>query len=203
MKGIFEVMKRSNIKAIISILCFLILGLTACSSNKETIVGKYINVYNESNYIVFNEDGSFIDNFLTTTSKGNTTISDNYIYQIDDDGLITIIDTNEYEFQDSLHEYELGWLYKNYIGSLWSGTLPTKNEDTTITCVLNDFTCKYHFKDDKTYELNTVSNNETVNTENGTYSINGDEVICTNDEGETTTFVFSDGTIYCAEYVKE
>lgn len=196
-------MKKNKIKIIISILCLLIWGLTACSSNKKNIIGKYINIFDESHYIIFNKDDSFIDNFLTTTSKGNTTISDNYIYKIDDDGLITIIDTTEYEFQDSLYEYEFGWLYKNYIGSLWSGTLPTKNEDTTITCVLNGYTFEYRFKDDKTYEYNTSSNNEIVHAENGTYSVNGNEITCTSNDGQVTTFIDIDGNAYCIEYVKE
>lgn len=181
----------------------MILGLTACSSNKKNIIGKYINVFDESHYIIFNEDDSFIDNFLTTTNKGNPSISDCYIYRIDDNGLITIIDTTEYEGQDSLNEYEFGWIYENYVGSLWSGDFPTKNIDTKITCILNNITFEYQFSEDNTYEYTVTSNGEIVNTESGTYSINGNKVICTSEENVAITFFNTDNGVFCAEYTKE
>lgn len=196
-------MKKNKIKLAILILCLFILGLSACSSNKKNIIGKYINVFDESHYIIFSEDDSFIDNFLTTTNKENSSISDCYIYRIDDKGLITIIDTTEYEGQNSLNEYEFGWIYENYVGSLWSGDLPTKNIDTKITCILNNIIFEYQFNKDNTYEYTATSNGEKVNTEYGTYSINGNEVICTSEEDVATTFFNTDNGVFCVEYIKE
>lgn len=196
-------MKKNNTKIIFFILCLLIFELVACSSNKKNIVGKYVNIFDESHYIIFNEDGSFIDNFLTTTSKGNTSISDCYIYQIDDNGLITVIDTTEYEGQDSPNKYELGWIYNNYICSLWTGILPIKPQNATITCTLNGLTCEYSFNDNKVYEYTVTSDEEILHTENGTYSINNDEVICTNKNKQAITFINIEDNICCIEYVKE
>ena len=53
-------MKKNNTKIIVSVFYFILLGLTACASNQKTIEGKYISIYDESNYLIFNKDGSLI-----------------------------------------------------------------------------------------------------------------------------------------------
>lgn len=195
-------MKRNRTFTFIMLL-LIVLGLSACSSQKQKLSGKYIDIYDETHYVSFDKDGTFIDNFLTTTSKGNTSISDFYVYKIDDNGLITIIDTTEYEGQNTLDEYQLGILYKNYIGAFWNGVLSITYKDTTITNILGDMILTYNFKEDKTYEYTVTSNNKIVHTENGTYTINGKKVVCTSEEGIVTTFIGADDKVFCIEYVKE
>ena len=195
-------MKRNRTFTFIT-LFLIVLGLSACSSQKQKLSGKYIDIYDETHYVSFDKDGTFIDNFLTTTSKGNTSISDFYVYKIDDNGLITIIDTTEYEGQNTLDEYQLGILYKNYIGAFWNGVLSITYKNTTITNILGDLILTYNFKEDKTYEYTVTSNNKIVHTENGTYTINGKEVVCTSEEGVVTTFINADDKVFCIEYVKE
>lgn len=195
-------MKRNRTFTFIMLL-LIVLGLSACSSQKQKLSGKYIDIYDETHYVSFDKDGTFIDNFLTTTSKGNTSISDFYVYKIDDNGLITIIDTTEYEGQNTLDEYQLGILYKNYIGAFWNGVLSITYKNTTITNILGDLILTYNFKEDKTYEYTVTSNNKIVHTENGAYTINGKEVVCTSEEGVVTTFINADDKVFCIEYVKE
>lgn len=195
-------MKQNHIFTFIMFL-LIVLGLSACSSQKQELSGKYIDIYDETHYLSFNEDGIFVDNFLTTTSKGNTSISNNYVYQIDDNDFITIIDTTEYEWQDELDKYDLGWLYDDKIGKWLNGELPTNDIETSISCLLNGYEFKFHFKEDKSYEYTTTSNNEIVHTENGTYTINGNEVVCTSEEGVTTTFISTEDKVFCIEYIKE
>ena len=195
-------MKRNRTFTFIMLL-LIVLGLSACSSQKQKLSGKYIDIYDETHYVSFDKDGTFIDNFLTTTSKGNTSISDFYVYKIDDNGLITIIDTTEYEGQNTLDEYQLGILYKNYIGAFWNGVLSITYKDTTITNILGDMILTYNFKEDKTYEYTVTSNNKIVHTENGTYTINSKKVVCTSEEGIVTTFIGADDKVFCIEYVKE
>ena len=195
-------MKRNRTFTFIMLL-LIVLGLSACSSQKQKLSGKYIDIYDETHYVSFDKDGTFIDNFLTTTSKGNTSISDFYVYKIDDNGLITIIDTTEYEGQNTLDEYQLGILYKNYIGAFLNGVLSITYKNTTITNILGDLILTYNFKEDKTYEYTVTSNNKIVHTENGTYTINGKEVVCTSEEGVVTTFINADDKVFCIEYVKE
>lgn len=184
-------------------LLLIVLGLSACSSQKQKLSGKYIDIYDETHYVSFDNDGTFIDNFLTTTSKGNTSISNNYIYQIDNNGFITIIDTTEYEWQDELDKSDFGWLYDGKIGKWLNGELSTNDIETTISCLLNGYDFKYCFKENKSYEYTVTSNNEIVHTENGTYKINDNEVVCTSEEGVVTTFINADDKVFCIEYVKE
>lgn len=195
---------KHNRTFIFIILLLTVLGLSACSSKKQQLVGKYIDIYDETHYLKFNEDSSFIDNFLTTTSKGNTSISDFYIYQIDENGLITIIDTTEYEGQDILDEYELGILYKNYIGNRWEGVLSKKYDNATITrTILGYSILTYNFKEDKSYEYTITSNNEIVHSEKGIYTVNDKEVVCVSEDGVTTTFINTENNVFCLQYVKE
>lgn len=194
---------KQNRTFIFITLLLTILGLSACSSQKQQLVGKYIDIYDENHYLYFSEDNTFVDNFLTTTSEGNTDISDFYIYQIDNDGFITIISKLKYEFQDSLDKYELGWLCDEKIGIWLDGSFPTNGIETSISCSLNGYEFKYHFKNDKSYEHTITSNNEIIHTEKGTYSINGNEVICTSEDGIITTFINVEDKVFCIEYVKE
>lgn len=195
-------MKRKRTFTFIMLL-LIALELSACSSQKQEILGKYIDIYDGTHYLSFNEDGTFVDNFLTTTSKGNTNISNNYIYQIDDNGFITIIDTTEYELQDELDKYDFGWLYDDKIGKWLNGELPTNDIETSVFCLLNGYEFKFYFKEDKSYEYTVTSNNEIVHTENGMYTINDNEIVCISEDGATTTFINTEDKVFCIEYVKE
>ena len=41
--------------------------------------------------------------------------NDDFVYTIDENNIITAIDTTEYEGKDSLNEYEIVILYNDYI----------------------------------------------------------------------------------------
>lgn len=195
-------MKQKRIFAFIMLL-LIILWLSACSAHDKKIDGKYVSIYNESSYLVFDKNGSFTNSLWNITNNGITTIDDRFVYTIDENNIITAIDTTEYEGQDSLNEYEIGILYKDYICILWEGVLSKTYKDTTITNTLGDLILTYNFKEDKTYEYTVTSNNEIVHTENGTYTINGKEVVCISEDGVTTTFISAEDKVFCIEYVKE
>ncbi len=80
-------------------------------------------------------------------------------------------------------------MYKEYICVGWNGTLSSEYEDTSLTNTLGDLNLAYNLKKDKTYEYTVTSDDEVVHTENGTYSINNNEVVCTNTENKVTTFI--------------
>lgn len=197
-------MKKSNIKKItISILCFLFIGLTACSSKQETIAGKYISIYDESNYLIFEKNGSVISNMWTTFENGEYIPRDCIQYSIDENNMVVAIDTTEYVGQDSLNEYEIGILYKDYICIKWNGSPIRDYIDTTMTHTLGDLVLKFELKKDKSYEFSTISYNEVVDTETGTYLIKDNEIVCTSNEGLVTTFMNIDENIYSIEYAKD
>lgn len=184
-------------------LLLIVLGLSACSSHDKTIDGRYVSIYDESSYLIFDKDGSFKNSLWNITSNGNTTINDNFVYTIDENNIITAIDTTEYAGQDSLNEYEIGILYKDYICILWNGALSQTYKDTIITTTIGDLLLTFNLKKDKSYEYTVTSNNEIVNTENGTYTINGNEVVCTSEDGVIITFITTDEKVFSIEYVKE
>ena len=188
---------------VILFICILLLSLTACDSNKKTIEGKYISIYDESNYLIFNKDGSLISNLWTNIKNGESIPQDCFRYSIDENNIITAIDTTKYEGQDELNKYEIGIMYKEYICISWNGTLSNKYEDVSLINTIGDLNLTYNLKEDKTYEYTVTSDGEIVYTENGTYSINNDEVICTNEDNVNTTFINIDDKTYCIEYVKE
>lgn len=196
-------MKKNNTKIIISVFCFILLGLTACTSNSKGIEGKYVSIYDESTYLIFNKDGSLISSLWNTIENGESIPQDCFRYSIDENNIITAIDTTEYEGQNELNKYEIGIMYKDYICIKWNGTLSNEYEDTSLTNTLGDLNLTYNLKEDNTYEYTVTSDGEVVHTENGTYSINNNEVICTNEDKKVTTFVEIDDNIYCIEYAKE
>ncbi len=184
-------------------LFLVILGLSGCSSNHKTLDGKYVSIYNETSYLIFNRDGSFTNSLWNDINNGTSTTTNNFIYTVDDYNVITAVDTTEYEGEKSLKEYEVGILYNDYICIIWNGILPVNNINTTITNTLGDLLLTYNFKEDKSYEYTVTSNNEIVNTENGTYTVNDNEVICTKEDGVVTTFISEEDKVFCIEYVKE
>lgn len=188
--------------------CFLFLGLTACNSQEEKeITGTYVSVYDKSDYLVFDKDGTFINSMWTITSNGNTTIQDCFEYTINDNGLIIAIDTTEYAGQNSFKEYEIGYLYEDYICSLWEGNLPKDYTDTTISYefefVDEEYIFTYTFKNDMTYEYTASSNEEILETKAGTYLIDKNTVTCTSENNNVITFINADNKSYCIEYTKE
>lgn len=196
-------MKRNNTKFIISVFCFILLGLTACTSNPKAIEGKYVSIYDESDYLIFNKDGSLISSLWTTIENDESIPQDCFQYSIDENNIITGIDTTEYEGEDELNKYEIGIIYKEYICIKWNGTLSNEYEDTELTNILGDLILTYNLKEDKAYEYTVTSDGEVVHTENGTYTINGKEVVCTSEEGVVTTFIGAEDKVFCIEYVKE
>lgn len=180
-----------------------ILGLSGCSSHETTLDGKYVSIYDESKYLIFDNGGSFKNSLWNVTNNGTTTINNNFIYSIDENNIITAVDTTKYEGNDSSNKYEIGILYKNYICIMWKGTLSKTYKNATITNTLGDLLLTYNFKEDKSYEYTVTSNNEIVNTEHGTYTVNDNEVICTSEDNVTTTFISEEDKVFCIEYVKE
>lgn len=197
-------MKKNNTKIIIFVFCFILLGLTACTSNSKVIEGKYISIYDESTYLIFNKDGSLISNLWTTIENGENIPQDCFQYSIDENNIITAIDTTEYEGQDELNKYKIGIMYKEYICISWNGTLPTKKDNNaTLTNTVGDLILTYDFNENETYKYTVTSSGEIVHTENGTYSINNNEVICTNEDEQISTFLNINDGVYCIEYIKE
>lgn len=174
-------------------ICFLfMLSLTACSSKQNVIKGKYIADFDDSIYYIFYEDNTYETNYdwdlSVDSSKGLYTISE---------GNITLYNEN------GDYTYEIGCVYKDYIGSWWRGILPEAYDDVTITTELGDLILEYNIKEDKTYEYIVTSDGQVVHTENGMYLINNDKVICTSESDETHTFINADNRTYCIDYVKD
>ena len=84
-----------------------------------------------------------------------------------------------------------------------NGALSQTYKDTIITTTIGDLLLTFNLKKDKSYEYTVTSNNEIVNTENGTYTINGNEVVCTSEDGVIITFITTDEKVFSIEYVKE
>lgn len=196
-------MKKNHTKSIISVFCFILLGLTACTSSSKVIEGKYVSIYDELTYLIFNKDGSLTSSLWTTVENGKSIPRDCFRYSIDENNKIMAIDTTEYEGQDELNEYEIGIMYKDYICISWNGILSGTYEDILLTYTLGDLNLAYNLNKDKTYEYTVTSDGKIVHTENGTYSINGDKLTCTSNEGKVITFIDIDGNAYCIEYIKE
>ena len=194
-------MKQNRIFIIVTLI--IALGSFACSSHERTIDAKYVSVYDNSRYLIFDKNGSFQNSLWNVTYNGTTKINDSFIYNIGEDNIITAINTTKYEGQDSLKEYVIGILYKDYIGHIWDGNLPSNYDDTTITGTNRDLFGTYYFKEDKSYEYVVTSNNECVHTETGTYTINDNEVVCVSEEGLKTTFINANDKVFSIEYVKE
>jgi len=176
------------------ILLLIVLGLSACSAQTTVLSGKYISTFNNEIYYTFNEENYSTNNLwkdIDITDNGNGT------YIIKDEKIITYING------DDNYLFEIGYVYDKYIGSWWKGILPKTYEENTITNILGDLILTYNFKEDKTYEYTVTSNNGIVHTENGTYTINSKEVVCTSEEGVVTTFIGAEDKVFCIEYVKE
>lgn len=192
-------LRKYNAKMIL-VLIFTGLGLSACGSKETDLNGKYNYVYEDGIYYNF-VDGT---NYTTNNLRNGWNINDSGTgtYIIDGNKIITSINDDEY------HTYEVGYIYRNYIGSWWEGELPNKNDKTKeITIKLLDIdTLNYQFKEDDTYEFTIVSglsDNEVVFTEVGVYEIKGDIITCTNENNQVTTFLNSRDGIFCIEYIKE
>ena len=194
---------KQNRTFIFIMTLLIVLGLSACSSHERTIDAKYVSIFDNSSYLIFDKNGSIKNSLWNVTNNGTTSIADSFIYNIDEDNIITAIDTTEYEGQDSLNEYVIGILYKDYIGHIWNGNLPQNYDDATITDTLGDLFRTYNFREDKSYEYVVISNNETVHNETGTYTINDNEVVCVNEEGLIMTFINAEDKVFCIEYAKE
>ena len=111
-------MKKNNTKIIISVFLFY---LTRINSLHFKPKGKYVSIYDESTYLIFNKDGSLISSLWTTIENGESIPQDCFRYSIDENSIITAIDTTEYEGQNELNKYEIGIMYKDYICIKWNG----------------------------------------------------------------------------------
>ena len=185
-------MKRNT--TVILFIGILLLNLTSCSINKATIDGKYINTLDESIYYEFSNDNSYSTNntwdIPIDSSSGSYTITDNE--------LILYANNNED------YSMNLGFVYKDYICSSWDGVLPMTDKSTSASMALvGNLILSIDFREDNTYEYTVTSDGEVVHTENGTYLINNNEVVCINADKKTTTFILVDDNIYCIEYVRE
>ena len=186
-------MKRNH--AFTFIMLFLVvLGLSACSSQSKVLNGKYCSAFNSEIYYTFSGENYSTNNLwkdINITDSGNGT------YIIKDEKIITYINGDEN------YQYELGYKYNNYIVSLWNGILLKTYEDNTITNTLVDLLLTYNFKADKSYEYTVTSDNGIVHTEYGTYTVNDNKVVCTSEDGVTTTFINAEDKVFCIEYIKE
>lgn len=184
-------MKTKN-TIVILFIGILLFSLSACTSNQKAIEGRYVSTFDGSVYYTFSKDNTYATNYEWDTidcSQGSYIITDNKI--------------TLFSNKDKNYELNIGYIYDNYIGSWWNGTLSNEYEDTSLTNTLGDLNLTYNLKKDKTYEYTVTSDGEIVHTENGTYSINDNEAICTNENNINTTFINVEGNIYCIEYVKE
>lgn len=175
-------------------LLLIVLGLSACSSQTTVLSGKYISTFNHEIYYTFNGENYSTNNLwkdIDITDNGNGT------YIIKDEKITTYINGDEN------YQYVLGFIYNNYIVSLWEGILPKTYENTTTKNYLGDLILSINFKEDKTYEYTVTSNNEIIHTENGTYTVNDNEVVCISEDGVTITFISAEDKAFCIEYVKE
>lgn len=196
---------KKNKKMIRTLLMFaLLLIMTSCASKNKTIEAKYVSLYDKTSYLMFNKDGSFVNSLWTETNNGTEIVRDCFTYSVDKNNIITATDTTEYEGKNELAEYEIGILYKDYICVSCDGVLPKEYANTSISSKLSeDLILTYLLKAEQTYEFIVSSNDKILSTENGTYSINGNEVVCTSSDGIITTFVDIRGNTYCIEYIKE
>lgn len=184
---------KQNRTLIFMMSLLIVLGLSACSSQIKVLNGKYYSTFNSEIYYTFN-GGKYSTNNLWADidiiDSGNGT------YTIKDEKIITYIN------EDENYQYELGFIYDNYIGSWWEGMLSQTYEDATITNIFEDFLFTYNFKKDKSYEYTVTSNNEIIHTENGMYTTNDNEVVCTSKDGVTITFISIEDKVFCIEYEK-
>lgn len=185
-------MKTKN-TTVILFIGILLLSFVSCSTNKSTINGKYISVLDESIYYDFSNN-SYSTNDVwdipINSSSGSYTITDHEL-------ILYANDNKDYSMN-------LGFIYKDYICSSWDGTLPIADKNTSVTmAIIDNLILSVKFEENNRYEYTVTSDGEIVYTENGTYSINNDEVICTNEDNVNTTFINIDDKTYCIEYVKE
>ena len=185
-------MKTKN-TTVILFIGILLLSFVSCSTNKSTINGKYISVLDESIYYDFSNN-SYSTNDVwdipINSSSGSYTITDHELF-------LYANDNKDYSMN-------LGFIYKDYICSSWDGTLPIADKNTSVTmAIIDNLILSVKFEENNRYEYTVTSDGEVVHTENGTYSINNDEVICTNEDNVNTTFINIDDKTYCIEYVKE
>lgn len=181
------------------ILCLILIGIVGCSSKSNTLNGTYISLYDESSYLSFNSDGSFT-NSLWTDGDGN--ISNYFTYSIDKNGLIVATDTTEYENYDELLTYDIGYLYDKYICYKYDGNISYDNESTISYQIPNfDIQLFFIFNTDGTYNHHVISDDKTVDTEEGTYSVNKEVITCTSNDNKETIFFNTNNGVLCAEYV--
>ncbi len=181
----------------IMLLCTLLFILTGCSSDNKSLNGKYVSTFGDGTYYNFDKNGNYSSNQQYDESVQGTTGK----YTIDDDGLITIqISEN--------HTSTIGYFYKNYICSLWTGVLPKNNNDETIiTCQIgveeNSLQLSYTFNNDGTFAYNVNTNDEVVETKLGTYSVEDERVVCVEEDNIITTFINTENGVYSIDYSKE
>lgn len=198
--GNFDVRKGDNIDMkgkeifFLSFILVLCLFSVSCSTVAETINGTYFQVVDDSVYYIFSNDGTYSTNdsnwdFPVDTSKGT--------YEIIDGQLIL------YASNDKSNNINMGYVYNDYLCSLWEGKLPEQYEVAILSCQLSeDLVLQYEFDSDKTYKYSVTSQGENVFEESGSYSINTNMVTCVN-KGNETTFLQVDNDIFCIEYYKE
>jgi hypothetical protein len=183
--------------AIIIVFC-----ITACSS-KSNIVGKYVSLNDENHCLTFNDDGSFIDN--ERIDLGTGAIVDDYVYEIDNKGIIPIIYIRYYMDQEANNKENFGYLYSNYICNLWDGISPIANQNTTINRVpeeIDNLEMNVSFKDDNTFQYYAIYNGEIIDEDNGSYSIIGNKIECIG-EKYNSIFFDTDIGVLSAIYTKE
>lgn len=170
-------------------LFILVLNISACASQTKNLNGKYISTFDSNIYYEF--DGN---NYSTSVKREDMLVTDsgNGTF-VNEDGKITL-----YMNGDENIKIKMGFLYDEYIGSIWEGNLPDDNfkESYISLDLLEEVQYERYFKEDKTYEEEVIVNGEIVRTEHGTYTVSGDKVVCTSEEDLITTFINVEDTVF-------
>lgn len=195
--------KMKNIIKVVLLTTIWSFILTGCG-NTEYIDATYYNVNNKENYIILSKDGFIKNSLWTEYNNGEEKIRDCFTYNIIDNNLIAI-DQTEYAGESDKRRYNVGTLYKDYICSKWDGIIYDDYFYTELSFqMIEDINLKIVLKADKSYEYTINEYGESVFFESGSYNINDNMVTLTNnDENILAIFINVDGTPYCIEYQKQ
>lgn len=178
-------MKKNKNVFLIIIFLLIIASVGVCLLKPKRISGNYVSVYDKNISYEFKKDGTVIG---AQYDK----------YSIDIHNLVTVLDV-----ENSKDECEIGKLYKNYICLEADGELPKDYSDTTIAMVIGNVNFLYKFKEDMSFEFETIFDNEVLSSDAGTYIIDGKKVVCTSNDKVIDTFISIYGKVYRLEYIKE
>lgn len=187
--------RKSLLKVLITLVCVLFI-FVGCSS-AHSLDGKWISLYDDSIYYNFDNKGNYSTNDNRFTDEESRT------------GTSKIINKKVELYINGNEKYtiNLGYIYKNYICTAWTGVLPkTKKDETIISLSLGEqFVYNYTFNNDGTYNYCLIDDGVVAEEYNdkGTYTVNKNVVICTNNDGNEFIFFDTPNGILSAQYKRE